>query len=78
MWSTTAIDFIDTKVTASGQTDWRLKWPHWRLMPILVACALDCDPRNFLNMGVMFSGKRALAAQIGMRGGFKSQGASMA
>jgi len=36
------------------------------LIPILVACALDFDPRNSLNMGVMFFSKRASAAQIGM------------
>jgi hypothetical protein len=35
-------------------------------VPILVACALDSDLWNFLNMGVMLLGKRAFAAQIGM------------
>ncbi|PSP19419.1 MAG: hypothetical protein BRC58_01190 [Cyanobacteria bacterium QS_8_64_29] len=36
------------------------------LIPILVVCALDFDLRNSLNMGVMFFGKRASAAQIGI------------
>jgi len=38
------------------------RYPY--LIPILVACALDCDPLNSLNMGVMFFSKRASAAQI--------------
>lgn len=37
-----------------------------RVIPILVACALDRDFRNSLNMGIMFFGERAFAAQIGM------------
>jgi len=37
-----------------------------RIIPILVACALDCDLQNSFNMGVMFFGKRASAAQIGI------------
>ena len=36
------------------------------MIPILVACALDFDLQNSLNMGVMFFGKRAPTAQIGM------------
>ena len=36
------------------------------LIPILVACALNLDLRNSLNMGVMLFGKRASAAQIGI------------
>jgi len=31
-----------------------------------VACALDFDLQNSLNMGVIFFGKRASTAQIGM------------
>ena len=37
------------------------------IIPILVACALDCDLQNSLNMGFMFFGKRASAAQIGIK-----------
>ena len=36
-------------------------------IPVLVACALDCDLRNSLNMVVMFLGKRASATQIGIK-----------
>ena len=36
------------------------------LIPILVACALDFDLQNSLNMGVIFFGKRASTAQIGI------------
>ena len=39
------------------------------LIPVLVACALDFDLRNSLNMGIMFLGKRASASQIGMNKG---------
>ena len=35
-------------------------------IPILVVYALDRDSRNSLNMGVMFFGERASAAQIGI------------
>ena len=37
------------------------------LIPVLVACALDFDPRNSLYMGVMFFGERASASQIGIK-----------
>ena len=37
-----------------------------QVIPILVACALDFDPRNSLYMGVMFFGERASTAQIGV------------
>ncbi|PSP19152.1 MAG: hypothetical protein BRC58_01525 [Cyanobacteria bacterium QS_8_64_29] len=37
------------------------------LIPILVVYALDRDPRNSLNIRVMFFGGRASAAQIGIR-----------
>ena len=37
------------------------------VIQILVVYALDRDPRNSLNMGVMFFGGRSSAAQIGIR-----------
>jgi hypothetical protein len=36
------------------------------MMPVFVICALDFNFRNFFNMGIMFFGKRASAAQIGI------------
>jgi hypothetical protein len=38
-----------------------------QVIPILVACALNSDLRNSLNMGVIFFDKRASAAQIGIK-----------
>jgi hypothetical protein len=40
--------------------------PDEYLIPILVACALDCELQNSFNMGVMSFGQRASAAQIGI------------
>ncbi|PSO88003.1 MAG: hypothetical protein BRC43_07995 [Cyanobacteria bacterium QS_3_48_167] len=37
-----------------------------RLIPILVACALDLDSQNSLNMGGMISSKRASTTKNGI------------
>ena len=53
----------------SDHNDWFAAASHTILalfIPILVACALDFDLQNSLNMGVIFSGKRASTAQIGI------------